>query len=422
MSEHQGAIGYRFVSDYPFRGRPKHDLDAFEREALASLRAHVVPTIAQTSWNGLDSRVRVIAPVIMEPTCVACHNTNPNSPKRDWKVGDVRGIQELSVTEPIVSNLFSLKYLIAYFILSGMAGLAFIVLERRQAATIRNANEFLSRIATTISHYLSPQVYRSIFSGEKTGAIQTERKKLTIFFSDIVNFTSTTERMQPEELTALLNEYFTEMTRIALRHGGTVDKFVGDALLVFFGDPESRGAAEDAKACLLLAVEMQRRLAVLNNEWRMRGIAHPFTVRMGINTGYCNVGNFGSADRMDYTIIGAEANLASRLQSTAAPGTIVVSYETFALVRDIAEGRPQTPITMKGIRYEVVPYVIDGLLEADDERHVIKEHGSGIDLYIDLASVDSGEARRLRTVLAEAMRALDRLAPETEEHVGSSLL
>src|SRR5438045_5186387 len=87
----------------------------------------------------------------------------------------------------------------------------------------------------------------------------------------------------------------------------------------------------------------------------------PFRVRMGINTGFCNVGNFGSADRMDYTIIGAEANLAARLQSIAEPGHIVVSYETYALVREMVGGRTLPPISMKGISREVVPYAIEGM-------------------------------------------------------------
>jgi len=95
---------------------------------------------------------------------------------------------------------------------------------------------------------------------------------------------------------------------------------------------------EDAKACLRMAVDMQRRLAGLNAKWRERGVEQPFRVRMGINTGYCNVGNFGSNDRMDYTIIGAEANLAARLQSIAQANGIVLSYETYALVRDLVRG------------------------------------------------------------------------------------
>ena len=189
-----------------------------------------------------------------------------------------------------------------------------------------------------IAKYISPQIYKSIFSGQRDAAIATERKKLTIFFSDIKDFTATTERLQPEDLTALLNEYFTEMSNIALRHGATVDKFIGDAMLLFFGDPETKGPAGDARACLEMAVEMQKRLAELNTEWRRRGIEKPFQARMGINTGFCNVGNFGSEDRMDYTIIGAEANLAARLQSIAEPNGIVMSYETYALVRDIVRG------------------------------------------------------------------------------------
>ena len=172
-------------------------------------------------------------------------------------------------------------------------------------------------MAKKIAKYLPPQLYSSIFAASKDVHVTTERKKLTIFFSDVVNFTSTTERMQPEELTALLNEYLTEMSAIAAAHGGTINKFIGDAILVFFGDPESRGVVEDAKACLAMALDMQRRLAELNAQWRKRGIEEPFRARMGINTGFCNVGNFGSDDRMDYTIIGAEANLAARLQSIA---------------------------------------------------------------------------------------------------------
>ena len=111
------------------------------------------------------------------------------------------------------------------------------------------------------------------------------------------------------------------MSKIALYHGGIIDKFVGDAMLIFFGDPETCGEVEDAKACLHMgrdAVTAGR----TQMKWRKEGVENRFRVRMGINTGYCNVGNFGSADRMDYTIIGAEANLAARLQSIAEPGML----------------------------------------------------------------------------------------------------
>ncbi len=272
---------------------------------------------------------------------------------------------------------------------------------------LREASEFLSSVSTKISKYISPQIYKSIFSGQRDVAIATERKRLTIFFSDIKDFTSITERLQPEDLTALVNEYFTEMSDIATRHGATIDKFIGDAMLLFFGDPETKGAAEDARACLEMAVDMQNRLAKLNTEWRRRGIENPFRARMGINTGYCNVGNFGSNDRMDYTIIGAEANLAARLQQIAEPGSIVMSYETYALVRDVVLAHPLPPITMKGISREVVPYAVDGLAADEKQQHVLSERAAGVDIFIDLDAFDDDSKGRTRRLLQDALALLD---------------
>ncbi len=189
-------------------------------------------------------------------------------------------------------------------------------------ALVTSKNQALEALSSKLSKYLSPQVYASIFTGDRSVEIASNRKKLTVFFSDIVEFTSITENLEPEEITGLLNHYLTEMSKIALEHGATIDKYVGDAMLLFFGDPETRGARQDAEACIRMAVAMQRRMRELQREWREAGQQRPFEVRMAINTGYCTVGNFGSADRMDYTIIGNEVNLASRLQSHAEPGGI----------------------------------------------------------------------------------------------------
>jgi adenylate cyclase len=202
------------------------------------------------------------------------------------------------------------------------------------------------------------------------------------------------------------------MSKIALAYGGTIDKFVGDAMLIFFGDPETKGDAEDAKACLRMAIEMQDRIAGLNAKWRNAGIEFPFRVRMGINTGFCNVGNFGSDDRMDYTIIGAEANLAARLQSVAEPGHIVVSYETYALVRDIIVAHELPPITMKGISREVVPYAVEGVVNAAGETiAVFSEHLTGLDFYLNANMVDADSTARIRKVLQDALNALEKSAP-----------
>ena len=416
ISEKQSNISYRFVSDYPFSNRAPHDLDAFEKASLALLRKAAAEPQIEVTASGLSSRVRMISAVIMGAACVACHNTHPGSTKRDWLVGDVRGIQEVTVNQPISFNLSSFKFILTYLITIAAAGIGFIALQRRQHGAIlqmntalQDSNDFLAAISLKISHYLSPQVYKSIFSGAMDVKIQTERKKLTIFFSDIKDFTELTEKLQPEEITALINEYFSEMSTIALKHGGTIDKFIGDAILVFFGDPTSRGVTEDAQACLRMAIDMQARLAELNVVWRQKGAEDVFRVRMGINTGYCNVGNFGSNDRMDYTILGAEANLAARLQSIARAGSIVMSYETYALVSNMVSARRLPPTMMKGLSREVVPYEVEGLLGTDGTPLTIfTEHTSGLDLYLNLERIDSNAAGRLRDVLNRVIVALDK--------------
>jgi len=424
VGKHGENIGYRFVSDLPFKGRAPHRLDDFEKNALTEFRARRDPDMVLTSITGsvFQRQIRMAVPVIMSQPCVTCHNSHPDSPKRDWKVGDVRAIQEITVHQPIARNLYSFKYLLTYLAFGGLFAVAFSSAQWRQAKRFRKlnheleeANGFLAAVSLKISKYLSPQIYKSIFSGEKDTIISTERKKLTIFFSDIKDFTEMSEHLQPEELTSLLNEYFTEMSAIAQAYGATVDKFIGDAILAFFGDPETKGSREDARICLDMAIAMQRRLVSLQAEWRSRGIQKPFEVRMGINTGYCNVGNFGSLDRMDYTIVGAEANLAARLQSIAEPGGIVLSYETYALVEDSVRARPLPAITLKGISRKIVPYIVEGIHDSPDANATtISEVENGLTLFLDTTMLDGESAERARRALERAISALRSKGPASE--------
>jgi class 3 adenylate cyclase len=203
------------------------------------------------------------------------------------------------------------------------------------------------------------------------------------------------------------------MSSIALAHGGTIDKFVGDAVLIFFGDPETKGTTQDARACLEMAVSMQRRLAELDAKWRRAGIEHPLRVRMGINTGFCNVGNFGSAELMDYTVIGAEVNLAARLQSIAEPGSIVMSYETYALVRGIIAARPLPPLSDAAIGREVVPYAFEHWRHAagsGDDKRIFSEHMPGLDFYLDHDLLDSTTVVRARSLLESAIAGFEERA------------
>ena len=219
----------------------------------------------------------------------------------------------------------------------------------------------LEALSSKLAKYLAPQVYDAIFSGRQDGKIASKRKKLTVCFSDIAGFTETTDKMESEDLTQLLNQYLTEMSRIAVQYGATIDKYVGDAILMFFGDPESRGVREDALACVKMALAMQKRMDELAEVWRDAGIENPLRCRIGIHTGYCTVGNFGSEDRMGYTIIGGAVNLASRIEHEAPPGSVLISYETFAHVKDAIQCEERGQIRVRGIAYPVATYAVVAL-------------------------------------------------------------
>jgi len=270
----------------------------------------------------------------------------------------------------------------------------------------------LEQLSRRLAKYLSPQVYESIFTGRSEVTIASRRKKLTIFFSDLEGFTETTERLESEDLTQLLNHYLTEMSKIALQYGGTIDKYVGDAILIFFGDPETQGVKADAVACVSMAIAMRERMRELGNIWRASGLERPLRCRTGINTGFCTVGNFGSEDRMDYTIIGGGVNLACRLEQMAPSGEIFISYETYAHVKDQVCCEERGQINVKGISHPVAIYqVIDTYDNIGKTRDLIHEDCDTLKLDIDLEAMSIKERRHAVTVL---QRAMDRLSAANE--------
>jgi adenylate cyclase len=274
-------------------------------------------------------------------------------------------------------------------------------------ALVTSKNRALEALSTKLSKYLSPQLYASIFTGTRSVEITSTRKKLTVFFSDIAEFTSITDRLEPEEITSLLNHYLTEMSKIALTFGATIDKYVGDAMLLFFGDPETKGAKQDAEACVRMAIAMQGRLRELEREWQDAGLQQSFHVRMAINTGYCTVGNFGSEDRMDYTIIGNEVNLASRLQSHAEPGDILITHETYSLVKDMCPTEEQNPVHVRGFVHPVRNYKILGLYdELIEQGRVIREERDGVRILLNLGRQDKAAALQALESVLSRLRAL----------------
>ncbi len=291
---------------------------------------------------------------------------------------------------------------VSVVLIAMMIGVEFF---RRSRSELAATKQIAVELATKLSRYVAPQVVESVFSGRKDVIAHTERKKLTVFFSDIKDFTGTTEGLEAEDLAALLNDYLNEMTQIAFEHGATIDKYIGDAIVAFFGDPESLGTEEDAMQCVRMAIAMQRRMHGFRSKWNELGIGKPFHMRIGINTGYCNVGNFGSDERLDYTIIGSEVNKASRLESACEPDGILVSEETYALVRGMVEVKGAAPVQMKGFDQPVTAYQVTDLIAEDDDRYVA-DYRRGVRLFIDAREVPEDERD---SVIAKLRAAIDRL-------------
>ena len=220
-------------------------------------------------------------------------------------------------------------------------------------------------LAAQLSKFIPPQMHKEMMNGNFSTDITTRRKKLTIFFSDIKNFTDTSEKLQPEDLTKYLNEYFSEMTKIALEYGATIDKYIGDAVMLFFGDPTSKGEKEDAIACVEMSLKMQEKMSELKKKWLNEGFQKPFEIRVGINTGFCNVGNFGSEQRLTYTIIGGEVNIAARLETAGDAGKILMSNETYAHVKEIVDVKELNSIKMKGVSRDVKVFEVIGRKNAN---------------------------------------------------------
>jgi class 3 adenylate cyclase len=278
-----------------------------------------------------------------------------------------------------------------------------VVLARVHTHLERSANaRRLQALSDKLGRYLAPQVVKSLFDGSRDAELRTQRKKLTVFFSDIKDFTALTARWQPEDITYLLNSYFSEMSRIACEYGGTLDKFIGDAMVIFFGDPDTAGVKQDALQCVRMALAMQRRMAELQILWREMGADKTFQIRCGINTGYCDVGNFGSDMRMDYTIIGAEVNKAARLEQAAEPGGILVSSETWSLVREEIAADRCEPLKAKGFPEPIEAYAVRGeAREGDTARKVFQWERLGMRVLIDLDRLPSAERAAAAVELRE---------------------
>ena len=271
-------------------------------------------------------------------------------------------------------------------------------------------NQRMQNLQNKMKKYLSPQLYEALLGGSTDPSNRGHRrKKLAIYFSDMVGFSDLTDSIEPELLSDVLNSYLNRMAEIAIRHGGTVDKFIGDAILVFFGDPESIDDVTHVRKCTAMALEMREELYRLRELWKHKGITRTLQVRAGINFGYCTVGNFGSERRMDYTVIGGQVNLASRLQAAAPPDRIYLSSAAYALVEDFVEARSIGTITVKGIHTPVEVFELLALKSGVGEQghtRYLKIEGARVSLSpLDMAltQIPEDELQWIQKALCQAL-------------------
>ena len=237
-------------------------------------------------------------------------------------------------------------------------------------------------IKHAFQHYVAPAVVDQMLERIDQLHLGGERKQLTALFSDIRGFTGIAEKMPPENLVRFLNEYLSAMTKIILDYEGTVDKYMGDAIMAFYGAPLEQ--ADHAVRACQTAVEMITRLQELWQEWEARGLP-PMHIGIGINSGDMSVGNMGSEERFDYTILGDNVNLASRLEGINKQyGTnIVISQFTWALVRDHPfMVRELDSVRVKGKHEPVMIYELIGYGQLDQQTEaLLKTFHEGLDAY-----------------------------------------
>ena len=277
---------------------------------------------------------------------------------------------------------------------------------------IEEKTKRLENIANRLSKYLSPQVYKSIFDEEESGKKTKEnyvRKNLTIFFSDIVNFTDLSDALEAEKLALILNNYLSEMSLIAINSNATIDKFIGDAILSFHGAPETLGDENDAINCISMALEMKERVKELQSFWIRQGVKDGLKVRYGISSGFANVGDFGSSVMSDYTAIGSSVNLASRLQSIAPENEIIISDTTYNLVKNQINCEEYEEITPKGFVRPVKTYkVIDFKNKKNSKtKKSYSKKGNHVDIQIFDSSDMKAAMKELKKLQEDFSKEID---------------
>ncbi|MBC6480300.1 MAG: GAF domain-containing protein [Hormoscilla sp. GM7CHS1pb] len=253
------------------------------------------------------------------------------------------GVINISSTNPVDYTAQDLKLLTA---------LASQAAEAIENALLHENKLREERIKSNLERYLSPQVVQAAISEKGAISLNPTKRNIVVLFSDIRNFTSKCEELAPEEIVMYLNEYFTQMVSAIFSHQGTVNKFVGDMIVAMFGAPYP--LVDQEKRAIAAAIDMQRRITTIAVPW----IRDNFATGIGISAGEVVVGNIGSPQHLDYTAIGDEVNIASRLQSMAKGGQILCSQSVYHVTKDIFEFKKLGTVTVKGRKKSVETYEV----------------------------------------------------------------
>ncbi len=383
ISEKNTGMDARVYSDYPFPYRKAQGRagarDKFEREALDKLIQNPrQPYYRKEIYKGSLS-LRYAEAIIMKPSCVACHDTDPNSPKKDWKVGDVRGALEInqplnSFLEKTNQGLAGTFVMLGGISALGLSGLTLVIGRLRQTAKelegrvrertadLALANTDLEKRNILIRHvfgrYLTDEIVATLLEDPEGLKLGGERRKITILTSDLRGFTSLSERMSPEEVIHILNIYLEYMADAIAKYRGTIDEFMGDGILVLFGAPTAR--ADDAARAVACACAMQLVMGAVNEKMKEMGLPS-LEMGIGINTGEVVVGNIGSEKRTKYGIVGSQVNLTYRIESYTTGGQILISEQTLKDAGSIVKIGGRRQVKPKGVKEPITIYEVSGI-------------------------------------------------------------
>ncbi len=206
-----------------------------------------------------------------------------------------------------------------------------------------------------IRRYAPRSVVSRIELGDRS-VDEPQRRRITVFSSDVVGFTAMADRIDPEALAHIINDYLGSVSDLVERHGGTVTEFAGDGVMAIFGAPDESDPVDQVSSAIDAARELQSSLAIWSRDWHQHGTIEPTSARIGINTGIVSVGTFGSAIRATYTGIGLQMNIAARVQAQAEPGGILLSNTSWHLIKDRIPCEPRGEVMVKGVHFPIELY------------------------------------------------------------------